>query len=546
MPSLCKLRVSTFALLAIAGLAAGQALPAFPGAEGEGMWATGGRGGDVYHVTNLNNDGVGSLRYGLQTASGPRTIVFDIGGTIELTSPLGIYPHDITIAGQTAPGGGICIKNYDTKLYGNNAIIRHLRFRPGDERLGLYTEDSLTVRASNVIIDHCTATWSVDEALSMGTAAFDNVTIQYCIIAQALDQTGYYHGSYNPDYLPGGPKHHGYGSLWKPRDGTGVIGRMSAHHNLWALNNNRNPAVGTYNTDDIIQLDFRNNVLYGNVYNGYSSGASLRVEMNYVGNYIIAGPDTDSNWRYRAFDANAPNNCHIYQLNNLVDGDRDGKRDGVNIGWSMFTDTYTKAYVPYAFETVNTQSATDAYYTVLEEVGATPWNRDAIDAAIISDVINETGHVIDSQSEVGGWPALDPGTPPVDSDWDGMPDTWELWYGTDPATADNNGGLGPLAYTNLEQYLQWLIDAETVSHPGDADRNDAVSLGDLAIMAGNWDRTGMGWEQGDFNNDGHVSIGDLAIMAGNWNWSWPGDPIPEPLSLATLGLGSLALLRRRR
>jgi len=377
-----------------------------------------------------------------------------------------------------------------------------MRFRPGDERLGAFTEDSLTVQGSDVIIDHCSASWSVDEVLSMGGSPFDDVTIQYCVIAQALSQTGYFHGEYNPNYLPGGPSSHGFGSLFKPSGGSGVIGNMTAHHNLWALNDNRNPAVGTYGSDEIMRIDFRNNVLYGNDRNGYSSGDSLRVEMNYVGNYIIAGPETDWDWRYRAFDANPDNHCHIYQSGNKVDGDRDGHRDGVDTGWSMFVDTYTKEYTPYAFEPVNTQSADEAYTTVLADVGARPWRRDTVDAGIISNVINETGYHINSQSEVGGWPDLLAGLGPKDSDADGMPDYWENHYGYNAKAPDGTGDRDGDGYTNLEEYLNWL----TTDDPFVGRITLWTNAGSGSwSLGGNWDGGAPGAAETAYVNNGGVA-----------------------------------------
>jgi len=281
----------------LGGLASAPAqLPAFPGAEGEGMYVTGGRGGDVYHVTNLNDSGAGSLRYGLENApAAGRTIVFEVGGMITLASTLRFTRPNITLAGQTAPGIGICLRNYGATVSAVNAIIRHLRFRPGDVSKGSppgFSGDSLSISASRVIADHCSTSWAIDESLSVNANGQSDVTVQNCFIAESLDQTGLYHDAWDANYNPGGPSHHSMGSLIKPVDGSG---QATYHHNFWACNRNRNPAVGTYFATQVFKADIRNNVMYNNYNNGYrSSGLSSRIDLNYVGNYVIAGRVTSS------------------------------------------------------------------------------------------------------------------------------------------------------------------------------------------------------------------------------------------------------------
>ena len=430
-------------------------LLAFPGAEGEGRWAMGGRGGDVYHVTNLNDSGPGSLRDGLSTADGPRTIVFDVGGVIKLEKTLRIR-GPITVAGQTAPGEGICIVHFGVGVSGgHDVIVQHLRSRPGDARLGDFTEDALTVSgATTVIVDHCSTSWGVDENLSMA-GEYHGVTAQYCIIAEGLNRTGYFHGERVPDH-PG----HSMGSLIKPGTGDATA---SLHHNLWAMNGNRNPAVGTYTKDQTLWADVRNNVVYNCRQNGYSSGESAAVHMNYVGNYIIAGPSTRDTWLQRAFNAAAANNVHIYQAHNKIDGDKDAVRNGLNTGWGMFDGEWVKEAKPVQMEPVRTQSPDDAYRRVLRDAGAMPWSRDAVDRRIISDITEGTGEIIDSQKQVGGYPELPDVHRPDgwDTDGDGMPDWWERGRpGLDPKAADNNGDLDRDGYTNLEEYIHYMATAE--------------------------------------------------------------------------------------
>ena len=463
-------RLVTLAAVVAAALAwshsAGLAqLPAFPGAEGEGMYVTGGRGGDVYHVTNLNNSGTGSLRYGLDNApSGGRTIVFDVSGMITLSTYLGVNRSNITIAGQTAPDMGICLRNYGMGIGADNVIVRHIRSRPGDavKGPGGFTEDALGISASHVIIDHCSASWGIDENLSFNTSGGHDVTVQYCTISEGLDQTGLYHGAWEPNYNPGGSKHHSNGSLIKPMTGNAVV---SYHHNLWSQNNNRNPALGTYSATQTLKANIRNNIIYNNDRNGYGSGESSYIEFNYVGNYVIAGPETDASWMTRAFDANATNHFRIYQSGNKVDSDLDTVRDGTDTGWGMFSGTYTELASPASMRPVTTHTADEAYDLVLNNAGAFYWNRDRIDSELIDNVRNMTGQVIDSQNEVGGYPVIPSETRPAgwDTDNDGMPNTWELAYGTNLSLADNNGDLDTDGYTNLEEYLHYCSVPEPAS-----------------------------------------------------------------------------------
>jgi hypothetical protein len=457
--------------LALVSHPAIAAVVAFPGAEGEGRYVTGGRGGDVYHVTTLSDSGPGSLRHGLDTAfNGPRTIVFDIGGTIALESGLGVRNGNITIAGETAPGMGIAITQHGLGIGGGNVILRHIRVRPGDARKGSASEngfngDAISINASRVIVDHCSASWGIDENLSAAGRGFKEVTVQYCTISEALDQTGLYHGEWDANYNPGGSERHSMGSLIKPQSGNAVA---TFHHNLWSGNGNRNPAVGTYDSDQTLKIDLVNNVIYNNRSNGYSSGASRRVEMNYVGNYIIAGPATRSSSMLRAFDANANNNVQIYQLWNKVDADRDGVLDGVDYGWQVITGEYTQKNTPFNLAPVTTQFADEAYRRVVEQAGAFPWKRDSVDERLFDELNRQTGMIIDSQDEVGGYPVLPVIRRPADwdTDQDGMPDYWEKRSpGMDWRLADHNGDLDQDGYTNLEEYLHFAATGVVVPEP---------------------------------------------------------------------------------
>jgi len=416
-----------YALLLLAFVAAtplgAEPIPAFPGAQGFGMHATGGRGGSVYYVENLADSGPGSLRDAVSQPN--RIVVFAVSGIIELESPVAVRQPNITVAGQTAPGDGICLKRNGLNVAADNVIVRYLRCRPGDVSGG--APDSLSVGGGkNVIIDHCSASWSVDEALSVTGETTDNVTVQWCIISESL------HDSCHPK----GP--HGMGSLLRPH-----AAHLSFHHNLYAHNNSRNPRPGTYG-GATMTLDFRNNTIYDwGATAGYSGGKGEFVHMNYIANYLLSGPSTRT--PTCAF-ASGSTDTLMYQVDNRID-----KQD---TGWDMIQGKFTQATGPFDIGPFRTDEVAMAHRTVLADVGAWLPARDAVDMRVLDDVRERGGKVIDSQSDVGGWPALYAAPVPTDSDRDGMPDYWERQFGlqtsdaTDgPTDADGDG------YTNVEEYL---------------------------------------------------------------------------------------------
>jgi rhamnogalacturonyl hydrolase YesR/pectate lyase len=404
---------------------------AFPGAEGFGALAVGGRRGDVYHVTNLSDVGPGSLRYGVQTACGPRTIVFDLSGTIFLRSVLTIDRPFLTLAGQTAPGDGVTVAGFATSISGtHDVVVRYMRFRAGDVNCPSFQGDALNVFESrDVIIDHVSASWSVDETLSVTRS--DRVTVQWSIIAESLNESCHAKG------------HHGYGSLLRWGNGGVTI-----HHTLYAHHESRNPRLG-----DDLGLDFVNNVVYdwGSEagYSGPASEGSPR--LNYVANTLVAGPATRAERRGLAFTGGS-DRTEIYQQGNRIDAAARGAHATASGDWGVFAGAYRVSPQRFPFPEVATDDAETAYNRVLSDSGAS-LVRDTADLSILRSVADKTGRLIDSQEQVGGWPRLRPGTPPADSDRDGMPDAWEAAHGLNARDPADCATLGTNGMSNLETYL---------------------------------------------------------------------------------------------
>ena len=435
---------------------------AFPGAEGYGRFATGGRGGVVYEVTNLNDSGTGSLRAAV-SASGARTVVFRVSGTIYLNSDLRINNPNITIAGQTAPGDGICLANYSLLVNANNVIIRFLRVRVGDQgsELNADSRDAIFCRyTSNVIIDHCSFSWSIDETAS---AYFNsNFTMQWCIASESLRLS--LHSKSN----------HGYGGIWGGQGAT-------FHHNLFAHHTSRNPRLngsrnmptsrnGVYYTRE--QVDLRNNVVYNwsdnSCYAGEPRSDGLPSLYNFVGNYYKPGPATPGSKSDRIIEPYDVNGVYsqFYMADNVTVASASTSADnwlGVD-GPSSTEKEAMRLESAVPAEPLTEQAGDNAYTRVLQGAGASFPVRDSVDARIIHEV--ETGTatygangIIDSQSQVGGWPVLESLPAPSDLDHDGMPDEWELARNLNPNNAaDRNGDPDGDGHTHLEDYLNGLVN----------------------------------------------------------------------------------------
>jgi hypothetical protein len=456
---------------------------AFPQAEGAGAYATGGRGYKVYYVTSLDDDGPGSLREGL--ASQGVNVLFAVSGTIHLKSPLTI-PSYVTIAGQSAPGDGVTIADNplivgSSKFPTNDVIIRFIRCRLGDT--AATENDAIEGQgSSNIMIDHCSMSWSVDECASF----YDNknMTMQWCLLAESLNHSAHAKGD------------HGYGGMWG-----GQI--ASFHHNLLAHHNSRTPrfcGARFSGKPDEEKVDLRNNVIYN--WGGSGAYGGEGGSYNIVNNYYKPGPATEAkggSLKTRVFapDSDPTNGgkestlskilggldkpCwgKFYVSGNYMEGkgtnwDWDGiqptiipKRDGDLTKEQVIDNIKLNAEV--SLPAIRTQTAQDAYNSVLTFVGAS-FIRDAVDVRVLGDVKNKTALVkngiIDSQEDVGGFPVLNGGQEvkrnldEYDTDRDGIPNAWEIANGLDPNNA-NDGKAKTLdpngKYTNLEMYLNSLV-----------------------------------------------------------------------------------------
>ena len=462
---------------------------AFPGAEGYGCYTTGGRGGNVYEVTNLTDAGAGSLRYGIESAARPVTIVFRVSGIIELTKDLKITNGNITIAGQTAPGDGICIKNkklvipssavttvtavssYSFNVEADNVIIRYIRFRPGDEidnSVGAplsniqFENDGIWGRDhKNIIIDHCSMSWAIDEVASF----YDNqnFTMQWCLIGESLWHSFHSKGD------------HGYGGIW---GGWGA----SFHHNLLADHTSRNPrfcgARYHVSTASLEKVDYRNNVIYN--WAGNSAYGGEGGQQNMINNYYKPGPGTkkkSGTQLYRLVNPSVSTSPLVdsisswYLAGNVMEGYADVTSNNAHgRGFQpQYPDSvqglWERLTLPVFFAPVITQSADDAYNAVLDGCGAS-LVRDTVDKRIIYQARTGTAAtggtfgantgIIDSPTNVGGWPAYNSTTAPTDTDHDGIPDDWETAHGLNPNDASDRNTVGTDGYTMLETYINSL------------------------------------------------------------------------------------------
>ena len=463
---------------------------AFPGAEGCGMFATGGRSGNVYHVTNLQDSGSGSLRYGIENASRPCVIVFDVAGEIPLVSDLKVKKGDVTIAGQTAPGDGICLRDHTFNIQAGNVVVRFLRCRMGDvkqsenDAMNSYYNNTHSSGWSGIIVDHCSLSWCTDECGSFYGSA--NSTLQWCILSESLTNSLHGKGA------------HGYGGIWGGQN-------ASFHHNLLADHTNRTPRLcGSRYSNEASKekVELINNVIFN--WTGEGAYGGEGGSYNLIGNYYKPGPASAAKGTHCRFftpyaddgtNNQAAGTCGKFFLSgNVIDGSVPGlsqnqKTEIANANTDNFAATAftpksgttpqsdfkasSRFDISYSGSTVTTQEAYKAFDSVLSLAGASV-SRDAVDTRIVSEVrsgtCSYTGSksglkgIIDSQTDVGGWPAYSATAEQIskvkDSDGDGMPDWFEDKFylkKSDPSDGskkdiDKNG-----RYTNLEMYLHYLV-----------------------------------------------------------------------------------------
>ncbi len=484
---------------------------AFPGAEGHGRETTGGRGGKVYIVTSLEDTNTqGTLRYAIESmGTTARTVVFQVSGTIWLKKDLKIANGNLTIAGQTAPGDGICLAGYPVDVSADNVIIRFLRFRMGDKLVTSDGADAVGGRFhKNIIIDHCSMSWCMDECVSFYNN--ENFTLQWCVISESLRLSKHSKGP------------HGYGGIWGGM-------KASFHHNLLAHHDSRNPRFGpganSTPTNEIV--DYRNNVIYN--WCGNSSYGAEAMHINIVNNYYKPGPATPTGTSKRgriiSIDKKTDNSFPVindmwgtfYITGNMVNdgGIVDAKNttyctNATNDNWAngvynQFASGYgtiseadkaaMKRSTPVETNTVTTHTAAVALERVLA-YGGCSLSRDDVDKRIVSETKNGTAAfiglstyngkgtvdgvdwkstaypkqgIIDSQDDLkpagaaadwSAWPTLKQSEVPVDTDKDGIPDAWEKRFGLNPNEATDGAAktIDPDGkYTNLEMYLHYLV-----------------------------------------------------------------------------------------
>lgn len=465
-------------------------IPAFPGAWGAGMFTTGGRGGKVIAVTNIKDSGPGSLRAALE-AKGPRIVVFRVAGTIKVNGDLNINHPDITIAGQSAPGDGICIAG-TLNINTHNVIIRHLRVRRGIPAGGQGDDNIGGNPDHHIIIDHCSTSWGMDENISLYRhmrPSFDgktqikdpakNITIQWTISSEALDARG-----------------HAFGGTWGGNPST-------FHHNLFASNTARNPSIGMSG-----EFDFRYNVVFNWRHRSIDGGDETSM-INLINNYFKPGPATNENmravfarierrsmyspgsaWAEGGWYPKAPNRPGKWYVagnimhdnaevtNNNWAGMRGSQRNTINE-----PENIARVNTPFVgWPVAPHDPAGVAFESVLAKAGATLPKRDAVDSRVTEMVrtgkpMTETG-IIKDVSEVGGYPTLtyNPARVPVDSDGDGMPDEWEIKYKLNPkdpkdGAIDSDGDI----YTNVEEYLNGTNPQEKINYRNLGNNVDTIS-----------------------------------------------------------------------
>ncbi len=381
---------------------------AFPGAEGFGKYTSGGRGGKVYIVTNLNDHGPGSLREAVE-AEGPRIVVFEVDGTIHLESGLSISNDDITIAGQSAPGDGICLADYPLSINASNVIVRYIRCRLGDK----ITRDSDGLGGGrygqkNVILDHLSVSWSIDECLSIYKT--ENLSVQWCLVSSSLSHSRHTKGS------------HGFGGIWGGYN-------ASFHHNLLANHSSRNPRFSS--VEGTKNVDYRNNVVYNWGYKA-AYGGGREGNINFVYNYYIPGPATTNPRQFLSVSDDGTSRYFV--KGNVVEGQPDITADN-RLGVGGKNPDVAVISNEWPYEPIKMHPMDKLVDAVLEDVGCS-FSRDSFDKSVIKQARTRTAiwgknGIVDTPDDCGGYPVLKHKKPKTDRDRNGIPDRWEKKHGSD-------------------------------------------------------------------------------------------------------------------
>jgi hypothetical protein len=438
-------------------------IPIFPDAVGYGAYTKGGRGGDIIYVTTLADTWEeGSLRYALSVAEGPRIVLFKVSGIIELTLPEGntsdiqIKNPYVTVAGQTAPGDGICIKNAGIEIQTHNVVIQYLKIRPGDDPVGNNPEnrDAISVvHGYNIMIDNISASWAIDEVISTWYRPF-KITFQNCIISEGLFDSLHPKGYHSRGLLIGDH-----------------ADRVTIYKNVFIHNNRRNALL----KGDTKSIDFINNIVYnwGNLSTS-SHGAGTHFsdrenkgpmeEITIMNNLYIPGPSSHNEplfleGNFYQLDKDSTiymNENYILNVSGeYIDAVEASTEYNNNIDW---ISEYLVDEPINPVDNVTIDDVTTLYDSLLDNVGASKPSRDSVDQRVIQDLVDRTGSIIDSQDDVGSYPDYNSTPAPTDTDNDGMPDDWETANGFDPSDpTDGNGDADGDGYTNIEEYLLELI-----------------------------------------------------------------------------------------
>jgi Ca2+-binding RTX toxin-like protein len=425
------------------------------GIEGYGAGATGGLGGAIIHVTNLNDSGAGSLRAALE-ASGTRTIVFDVSGSIDLKSQILVTNGDVTIAGQTAPGEGITLQDDRIRIKASDVVIQGLKFRPGDENDGASADDrdglmigTTDFTVKDVVVDHCSFSWSVDENLTInGSVA--NVTISNNIVAEGLSHSLHSKGEHSKGMLI---------SNWSQTGGD-EDNHITVTKNLFADNMDRNPEIRAGQEIEIV-----NNYIYGagrydrSIAIGGGTNGTLDTTVHVIGNVIDAGAGSTNTSKNPISLTTMGALSAVYLEDNLA-VERKTDAAGNQVQTSLVNNTGGAKYVTSteAFQSSNVTvlDSTQVADHVLANAGANPFARDSIDARIVESVIEGTGKLVDTTASVGGQSTTAPVKAAQDFDRDGMPDWFENLYGLDAKTADSWADKDRDGHSNMAEYLAGL------------------------------------------------------------------------------------------